>query len=63
MFVVCRRRMANEKVNTLRNGYSAYAETEELIRLMKRRINSNNLDIYEDQTDIGCWFIPRSQYF
>ncbi|GEN45898.1 hypothetical protein [Alkalibacillus haloalkaliphilus] len=60
MFVVCKRRMANEKVNNLRNGYSAYAETEELIRLMKRRINSNNLDIYEDQTDIGCWFIPRS---
>ncbi|WP_017186303.1 hypothetical protein [Alkalibacillus haloalkaliphilus] len=60
MFVVCKRRMANEKINNLRNGYSAYAETEELIRLMKRRINSNNLDIYEDQTDIGCWFIPRS---
>ncbi|GAA0456227.1 hypothetical protein [Alkalibacillus silvisoli] len=60
MFVVCKTRVANEKVDRLLNGYSAYAETEELIRLVKRRIYSNNLDIYEDQTDIGCWFIPRN---
>ncbi|WP_188206413.1 hypothetical protein [Alkalibacillus aidingensis] len=60
MFVVQKQRMANQKLDQLLNGYSAYAETDELIRLMRRRINSHNLDIHVDQTDIGCWFIPKN---
>ncbi|NIK11073.1 hypothetical protein [Alkalibacillus almallahensis] len=61
MFVQYKQRLANEKVNRLKDGYSAYAETEELIRLMKRRIKANNLEIFEDHTDIGSWFIPENR--
>ncbi|MET3682636.1 hypothetical protein ABID56_000717 [Alkalibacillus flavidus] len=61
MFVQYKQRIANEKINRLKDGYSAYAESEELIRLMKRRIQANNLTIYEDHTDIGSWFIPQDR--
>ncbi|WP_027964261.1 hypothetical protein [Halalkalibacillus halophilus] len=60
MFVVHKQQLANEKVDRLKNGYSAYAETEELIRLVKRRIQHLNLDIFEDHTDLGSWFIPNN---
>ncbi|MGM8215603.1 hypothetical protein ACLIA0_08500 [Bacillaceae bacterium W0354] len=59
MFVLNNRHVADEKFNHLLNGYSVYAETEELIRLMKRRIDSHKLDIVIDDTDSGCWFIPN----
>lgn len=58
MFVINNRTIADEKFNHLLNGYSVYAESNELIRLMKRRIHSHNLDVIIEQTDAGCWFIP-----
>ncbi|TFB25036.1 hypothetical protein E3U55_01190 [Filobacillus milosensis] len=60
MFVLNKREMADEKLNHLIDGYSVYAETEELIRLMNRRIESHELDITIDDTDQGCWFIPNN---
>ncbi|GEL76861.1 hypothetical protein [Tenuibacillus multivorans] len=59
MFVFNKREVADEKLNHLLEGYSVYAETEELIRLMNRRIQSQELDIIIDDTDQGCWFIPN----
>lgn len=47
-----------QKVNLLKNGYSAYAESTELIRLIKRDILRNALNVHYDETPIGCWFIP-----
>ncbi len=59
MKVIHNQRIANEKTNLLMEGLSAFAETEEIIRLVKRRIQRNNLHVIEDHTDVGCWFIPE----
>ncbi|WP_010651143.1 hypothetical protein [Oceanobacillus massiliensis] len=52
------RRMRDEKIDQLRKGNTAYAETGELIRLMKRTIEKEQLHVQYDETDAGCWFIP-----
>nr|WP_239534324.1 hypothetical protein [Thalassobacillus pellis] len=51
-------RQLEEKVGHLMNGYTAYVETDELIRLMKREVSKHQLNVFLDQTDSGCWFIP-----
>ncbi|PKR79278.1 hypothetical protein CEY16_05930 [Halalkalibacillus sediminis] len=58
MLVLQKRELADQKLNRLKNGYSAYAETEELSRMIKRRITSQKLDIHIDNTENGYWFIP-----
>jgi len=60
MNVLNNRSVADNKFNLLLEGYSVYAETEELIRLLKRRIESHNLNnIVIEKNDLGCWFIPN----
>ncbi|MBB6452097.1 hypothetical protein HNQ94_000518 [Salirhabdus euzebyi] len=59
MFVLSQSKLVEEKMQQLMNGYSAYAETEELIRLIERNVSKYDLDIILDQTDVGCWFIPN----
>ncbi|WP_253296129.1 hypothetical protein [Bacillus paralicheniformis] len=51
--------MARDKVNRIKLGYSAYAETESLASLIKRELRAQNIHVYEDVTDIGSWFIPE----
>lgn len=58
MLVMNERRIRDEKIEQLKHGCSAYAESEELIRLMKRGIDRTNLNIHLDYTDTGCLFIP-----
>jgi len=50
--------LRKEKLNLLKNGFSAYAESSELIRLIKRDIIRNSLYVFYDETPTGCWFIP-----
>jgi len=50
-----------QKINLLRNGFSAYAESAELIRLIKRDIFRYALNVFYDETSSGCWFIPLRQ--
>lgn len=52
--------MVEQKMNLLHHGYSAYAESEDLIRMMKEEIMKQNLPVIIDQTDNGCWFFPES---
>ncbi|MGJ9457193.1 hypothetical protein [Oceanobacillus sp. CF4.6] len=54
------RRMRDEKIEQLKKGNNAFAETDELIRLMKRAIDKECLHVELDKTDAGCWFIPMS---
>ena len=58
MFVMNERRIRDEKIAQLKRGKSAYAESHELIRLMKRRIERENLQVHYDDTSLGCWMIP-----
>ncbi|MFC4022550.1 hypothetical protein ACFOUV_01800 [Oceanobacillus longus] len=54
------RRMRDEKIEQLKKGNNAFAETDELIRLMKRAIDKECLHVELDEADAGCWFIPMS---
>lgn len=58
MFVMNNRRMRDEKIAQLKAGRTAYAETEELIRLIKRDIEKEHLHVHYDPGNGGCWFIP-----
>ena len=52
------RRIRDEKMNQLRKWQNAYAESEELVRLMKRAIEKEKMPVQCDETDSGYWFIP-----
>ncbi|HET7616164.1 MAG TPA: hypothetical protein VFK27_04320 [Bacillales bacterium] len=47
------------KVRRIQDGYSAFAESNELVRLMKKEISRSNVDVFVDETNIGSWFIPK----
>ncbi|MEH7379674.1 hypothetical protein V7138_04265 [Bacillus sp. JJ1533] len=53
-----RRKMLNEKIAYLKNGYSTYAESPDVINAIKKEIQALNLDVFEEVTDLGSWFIP-----
>ncbi|HLS67091.1 MAG TPA: hypothetical protein VK029_08885 [Pseudogracilibacillus sp.] len=59
MTVLDRRAMRDEKIEQLKSGRSVYAESAELIRLMKRTIEKEKLAITYEMTNGGCWFIPE----
>ncbi|WP_234028548.1 hypothetical protein [Lentibacillus sp. Marseille-P4043] len=52
------RQIRDEKIKQLKSGQTAYAESDELIRLIKRDIMKLDLHVHCDQTNTGCWFIP-----
>ncbi|MFA1821285.1 hypothetical protein ACDX78_14110 [Virgibacillus oceani] len=56
-----KRRMRDEKIRQLKAGESAYAETHELIRLIKRGIEREHLHVHYDNSRTGCWFIPLKE--
>ncbi|API90834.1 MULTISPECIES: hypothetical protein [Bacillota] len=58
MWVISRRKQKDEKIARLKQGDSAYAESQELIRLMKRDIEKEHLQVIYEETTSGCWFIP-----
>jgi len=61
MTVLDRREMRDDKIRQLKEGRSVYAESAELIRLIKRGIEKENLQVKLEQTDGGCWFIPHEK--
>ncbi|ASK62976.1 hypothetical protein CFK37_12895 [Virgibacillus phasianinus] len=58
MFIMDQKRIKEEKMAQLRNGLTAYAESNELIRLIKKDIQKYELLVHCDETPSGCWFIP-----
>ncbi|WP_087971901.1 hypothetical protein [Oceanobacillus rekensis] len=54
------RRMRDDKIEHLKKGQNAFAEEDELIRLMKRAIEKEGLHVECDETTSGCWFIPKT---
>lgn len=58
MLVINQRRLRDEKIAQLKEGNTAYAESAELIRLIQRGIERENLHVHYDQMNSGCWFIP-----
>lgn len=56
--IISRKKMANAKVNKIKNGYSAFAETKEVIDYIKKELENQKIPVHIDETEQGCWFIP-----
>lgn len=50
------RKIRDEKIIQLKNGYNAFVEKGELVRLMERAIEKEKLHVECDKTDAGYWF-------
>ncbi|MDL4840672.1 hypothetical protein [Aquibacillus rhizosphaerae] len=59
MLIMSRTLIVQEKLDRLIAGYSAYAETDEIIRLMKREITKLDFQVVCEHTENGCWFVPE----
>ncbi|MGD6816845.1 hypothetical protein [Metabacillus sp. 84] len=60
MEILSQKLFIKEKVERMKNGYSAYAESPEMASLLKKEISKLKIRVYEDVTDIGSWFIPEA---
>jgi hypothetical protein len=58
--ILDRRELAKSKLALLEKGYSAYTDSEEVARLIKREIKKRNLEVIEEKTSIGSWFTPKN---
>lgn len=59
--VINRKHMARAKLEQLKNGYSAYAETSEITDIIEKELSKLELNIHIDKTPLGAWFIPVSE--
>lgn len=53
--------LVKRKIEQLRNGETAFAESDEVIRILKRDIARENLEVIIDETPSGCWFYPQHE--
>ncbi|PTM58061.1 hypothetical protein [Desmospora activa] len=58
--IISRRQLAKAKVEKLKNGFSAYAETQEVAQLVQKELDAIGIPVYVDHTSIGYWFIPEN---
>lgn len=56
--IINRKQLVREKVQQVIAGYSAYAETKEVAKMLKKELQLLNIDVHEDITSMGSWFIP-----
>jgi len=61
MLILDQKRLVQSKIDQLKDGVIAYAESKEVIRLVKRELSKQNLHVVFDETDSGCWFIPQHE--
>lgn len=61
LYIFSSKKIAQEKIEHIKKGFSAYVESPELANLIKKEIQVLNLDVFEDATDIGFWFIPNKK--
>ncbi|MBA4495270.1 hypothetical protein ACFO25_00140 [Paenactinomyces guangxiensis] len=59
--IINRKAIARAKIEKLINGYSAFAETQEVASLIEKEIAERNMAVHIDRTSMGCWFIPEEQ--
>lgn len=57
--IINRRDLVNEKLHLIEDGYSAFTESKEVARMLKKELEKRNIDVVEDVTSIGAWFIPK----
>lgn len=54
--------LVNEKMERLKNGETAFAESDEVIRILERDIARENLNVVFDRTPAGCWITPEKEH-
>ncbi|MBU8905168.1 hypothetical protein KH400_01025 [Desertibacillus haloalkaliphilus] len=59
--IINRKEMALKKVDKIKAGYSAFAETKEVADFIKKELAKENIEVYEDNTELGSWFIPKNK--
>lgn len=57
--IISRSQLVNVKLEKLKNGYSAFAESKAIVRALEKKISEQNLAVHIDHTPYGCWFIPK----
>ncbi|BAB06891.1 hypothetical protein P4637_05240 [Halalkalibacterium halodurans] len=60
--IINRKEMALKKVEKIKAGYSAFAESKEVSDFIRKELKRLGIDdVYEDITELGSWFIPANQ--
>lgn len=59
--IINRRDLVNEKIHLIEDGYSAFTESKEVARMLKKELERRNIEVVEDITPIGAWFIPTKE--
>lgn len=57
--IINRKALARDKVEKLKNGYSAFTDSQEVAELVEKEIAELNMAVHIDRTSLGCWFIPE----
>lgn len=56
--IIRERTLCNLKMESLKNGHNAFAESENLIHLIEKEVARENLDVLFERTPSGCWITP-----
>lgn len=59
--IISRRQIAKAKVKKIKDGFSAFAETQEVIDLIRKDLDKLQIPVHIDKTEQGCWFIPEKK--
>lgn len=59
MKIISRSKIAEEKIRSIQAGYTAFAETQEVIDKIKQELDSLQIDYLEEITDMGSWISPQ----
>jgi hypothetical protein len=60
--VINRKEMARAKIEQLKKGFSAFAETSEVTEIIEKELVNLDLNIHVDHTPMGSWFIPVTDH-
>lgn len=59
--IINRKHLAKAKLEKIKKGYSAYAETEEVAQWIEKELANLDIPVHIDRTPHGYWFIPEKQ--
>lgn len=59
--IIRERTLCNQKMESLKNGQNAFAESENLIHLIEKEVARENLDVLFERTPSGCWITPNNR--
>ena len=56
--IINRQEIVRKKLHLLEEGFSAFTDSQEVARLIKRELRKRDMRAIEDQTPHGSWFYP-----